>query len=73
VRAETLATLCALLVGKYVFTALCFGSGAPGGTLFPLVVMGALIDVGCRDIVFAQESLRMSDLRHNGSDRMDMP
>ena len=32
-----------LLVGKYVFTALCFGSGAPGGTLFPLVVMGSLI------------------------------
>ena len=43
VRTETLATLCALLVGKYVFTALCFGSGAPGGTLFPLVVMGALV------------------------------
>ena len=32
-----------LLVAKYVFTCVCFGSGAPGGTLFPLVVMGALI------------------------------
>lgn len=36
-------TLLALLVGKYVFTCICFGSGAPGGTLFPLVVMGALV------------------------------
>lgn len=31
-----------LLVTKYLFTAICFGSGAPGGTLFPLVVMGTL-------------------------------
>lgn len=35
--------LLALLIGKYLLTALCFGSGAPGGTLLPLVVMGALI------------------------------
>lgn len=34
-----------LLVGKYVLTTLAFGSGAPGGTLFPLVVMGIL--AGC--------------------------
>lgn len=40
---ETLPLLVALLLGKYVFTALCFGSGAPGGTLFPLVVMGSLV------------------------------
>jgi hypothetical protein len=33
----------ALLLGKYVFTSLCFGSGAPGGTLLPLVIMGALL------------------------------
>ena len=41
--APGLATLLALLAGKYVFTAVCFGSGAPGGTLFPLVVLGALV------------------------------
>ena len=41
--APTLAGLLALLVGKYLFTTVCFGSGAPGGTLFPLVVMGALV------------------------------
>lgn len=37
-----LETVALLLVGKYVFTAVSFGSGAPGGTLFPLCVMGAL-------------------------------
>jgi len=36
------ATLLALLVGKYLFTTASFASGAPGGTLFPLVVMGSL-------------------------------
>lgn len=41
----TLAAVAAFLGGKYLFTTICFGSSAPGGTLFPLVVMGAL--VGC--------------------------
>ncbi|OUO61045.1 chloride channel protein [Olsenella sp. An270] len=36
-------SLGALLLGKYLFTAACFGSGAPGGTLFPLVVLGGLV------------------------------
>lgn len=35
-------TIVLLLVGKYVFTSMCFASGAPGGTLFPLCVMGML-------------------------------
>ena len=38
-----LGLLVALLAGKYLFTTICFGSGAPGGTLFPLVVMGGLV------------------------------
>lgn len=38
----TPVVLIALLLGKFFFTGVCFGSGAPGGTLFPLVVMGAL-------------------------------
>ncbi|EPD78028.1 MULTISPECIES: ClC family H(+)/Cl(-) exchange transporter [Atopobiaceae] len=33
----------ALLVGKYAFTSICFSAGTPGGTLFPLVVMGTLV------------------------------
>lgn len=31
-----------LLVGKFLFSTLSFGSGAPGGIFFPLLVMGAL-------------------------------
>lgn len=42
-EAPGLGALVALLLGKYLFTAICFGSGAPGGTLFPLVVMGGLV------------------------------
>lgn len=38
-------TYVVLLLGKYAFTCICFGSGAPGGTLFPLVVMGGLSGV----------------------------
>jgi H+/Cl- antiporter ClcA len=38
----TMATLVFLLLAKYVATAVASGSGAPGGTLFPLVCMGAL-------------------------------
>ena len=37
------ALITALLLGKYLYTTICFGSGAPGGTLFPLVIMGALL------------------------------
>lgn len=39
----TATALLVLLAGKYAFTTACFGSGAPGGTLFPLVVMGGLV------------------------------
>ena len=36
-----LETLLTLLVGKYFFTLLCFGSGAPGGIFLPMLAMGA--------------------------------
>ena len=39
---DYLPLVIAVLLGKYAFTTICFGSGAPGGTLLPLVVMGAL-------------------------------
>ena len=37
-----LVTIVLLLVGKYLYTTVSFASGAPGGTLFPLCVMGVL-------------------------------
>lgn len=40
--ALSLGMIAAILVGKYLFTTMSFASGAPGGTLFPLVVMGSL-------------------------------
>ena len=39
----TLALLAVLIIVKFVFTFLCFGSGAPGGIFFPLLVTGALV------------------------------
>ncbi len=42
INPKSLSFLVFLLLGKYLYTAICFGSDAPGGTLFPLVVMGAL-------------------------------
>ena len=43
IDARSIGMLMLLLLGKYLFTSICFGSGAPGGTLLPLVVMGALV------------------------------
>lgn len=38
----SIGTLALILLGKYLFTGVCFGAGTPGGTLFPLVIMGTL-------------------------------
>lgn len=38
-----LSTLFILLAGKFIFSVICSGSGAPGGIFFPLFVMGAYI------------------------------
>ena len=32
-----------ILAGRFVFSAVCFGSGAPGGIFFPLLVLGGFI------------------------------
>lgn len=39
----TLLFLFSLIVIKFLFTFVCFGSGAPGGIFFPLLVLGALV------------------------------
>ena len=39
----TAGVVISLLIGKYLFTSICFGSSAPGGTLLPLVIMGSLV------------------------------
>lgn len=39
----TLVLLLSIIVIKFLFTFVCFGSGAPGGIFFPLLVLGALV------------------------------
>lgn len=39
----TLGFLSLLLVGKFLFTLICYGSGAPGGIFLPLLSLGAVI------------------------------
>lgn len=39
----TLKVLILFLIMKYILTLVCFGSGAPGGIFFPLLLLGALI------------------------------
>ena len=39
----TIIMIIFLLVGKFIFAITCFGSGAPGGIFFPLLVIGCLI------------------------------
>ena len=41
-KLTALMILC-LLAGKFIFAITCFGSGAPGGIFFPLLVIGCLI------------------------------
>lgn len=38
-----LGTIVFILVGRFLFSALSFGSGAPGGIFFPLLVIGGFI------------------------------
>lgn len=39
----TMSVILILLVSKFLFAITCFGSGAPGGIFFPLLVIGCLI------------------------------
>ena len=43
-----------LLVGKYFFTLICFGSGAPGGIFLPMMALGATAGA-----IFAKVALSM--------------
>ncbi len=39
----TMLTIALLLIVKFLFSAISFGSGAPGGIFFPLLILGAYI------------------------------
>lgn len=38
-----LGTILLIFAGRFLFSAVCFGSGAPGGIFFPLLVLGGYI------------------------------
>lgn len=38
-----MGTILFILIGRFLFSAVCFGSGAPGGIFFPLLVLGGFI------------------------------
>lgn len=38
-----LGTILFIFVSRFIFSAVCFGSGAPGGIFFPLLVLGGFI------------------------------
>ena len=46
-----------LLIGKFLFSAFCFGSGAPGGIFFPLLVLGAYLGAIFGTIAIEQTGL----------------
>ena len=64
----TVGMMLLLLVGKFVFTMICFCSGAPGGIFFPLLVLGALsggiIGSGACALLGLPESCMINVLRH---------
>nr|WP_288452853.1 ClC family H(+)/Cl(-) exchange transporter [uncultured Anaerostipes sp.] len=51
------AVMLMLLIGKFLFSAFCFGSGAPGGIFFPMLVLGAYIGAVFGTVVIDQTGL----------------
>ena len=55
-----LSVLIILLIGKFLFTLICFGTNAPGGIFLPLLTVGALCgnifaNIGLKLNLFAEE------------------
>lgn len=53
----TILYMTILLTAKFLFGAVCFASGAPGGTLYPLCILGAYIGG-----IFGLASMKVLDL-----------
>lgn len=57
----TIAVMTLLLVAKFFFGAFCFSSGAPGGTLYPLCILGtylgAIFGAGAIQLLGLNETL----------------
>lgn len=55
-----LSLLCILLVAKFLFTMISYGSGVPGGIFLPLLVIGALTGAIFGDIAIQYEFIDVS-------------
>ena len=55
-RPET-AVLAGLLIAKFLFSAISFGSGAPGGIFFPLLILGTYIGAIYANVVIPMFNL----------------
>lgn len=57
----SLAVMTGLLIAKFFFGAICFSSGAPGGTLYPLCIigtyLGAIFGRGAINLLHLNEGL----------------
>lgn len=53
-----IATLCILVSAKFLFGAVCFASGAPGGTLYPLCILGTYLGA-----IFGSGAINLFDLK----------
>lgn len=57
----SIAYMCLLLGAKFLFGTICFASGAPGGTLYPLCILGtyigAIFGAGSIDILGLNDGL----------------
>lgn len=53
-----IASLCILVSAKFLFGAVCFASGAPGGTLYPLCILGTYLGA-----IFGSGAINLFDLK----------
>lgn len=51
-------TLCVLVTAKFLFGAVCFACGAPGGTLYPLCILGTYLGA-----IFGSGAINLFDLK----------
>lgn len=54
----TIAALCIFVSAKFLFGAVCFASGAPGGTLYPLCILGTYLGA-----IFGSGAINLFDLK----------
>ncbi len=52
----------ALLAGRFLFSMICFCSGAPGGIFLPLLVLGAIAGSACGDLAMTFLGFQRSDM-----------